>query len=261
MIGVGVMQISIILGFFLLGTVLGSFYNVVASRLPKNESIIIPPSHCPFCQHRLQPWELIPIFSYILQGGKCTNCKKKISIFYPISEIVCGLLFVISYYAFGFSPELLIALTFVSMLIIVILSDLYYMIIEDSVLIFFGLLLIVETICIYGWYSNAIHMLNGIIAFGIMYLLKLGGDFLFKRESLGGGDIKLMLIIGFMIGWDMSIITIFLSAFLALPVSIVILKTKENHELPYGPFLAAAALILYFTHCDIGMIINLLNFY
>lgn len=253
------MQFSILLGFFFLGTILGSFYNVVASRVSKGESIITPPSHCPFCQHVLRPWELIPIFSYILQRGKCTNCKKKISIFYPISEIVCGLLFTLCYYAFGFSWDLLIALTFVSMLIIVVLSDLYYMIIEDSVLLFFGILLMIEAICIYGWYSNAIHMFNGLIAFGIMYLLKLGGDFLFKRESLGGGDIKLMLVIGFMIGWEMSIITIFLSAFLALPSSIMVLKSKKNHEIPYGPFLALAALILYFTHCNIEMIINLLN--
>lgn len=255
------MQYSILLGFFFLGTIFGSFYNVVASRLSKNESIIYPPSHCPFCQHILQPWELIPIFSYLLQRGKCTNCKKKISIFYPISEMVCGILFSMCYYVFGFQWDLLIALTFVSMLIIVVLSDLYYMIIEDSVLLFFGILLMVETIGIYGWYSNAIHMLHGLVAFGIMYLLKLGGDFLFKKESLGGGDIKLMLIIGFMIGWDMSIITIFLSAFLALPISIVVLKSKENHEIPYGPFLALACLILYFTHCNIDMIINLLNFY
>lgn len=255
------MQLSIFFGFFLLGTILGSFYNVVASRLPKGESIITPPSHCPFCQHKLQPWELIPIFSYLLQRGKCTNCKKKISIFYPISEIVCGLLFGLAFLSFGFSWNLLIALTFVSMLIIVILSDYYYMIIEDSVLIFFGSLLIIETICIYGFYATAIHMFNGMIAFGIMYLLKLLGDFLFKKESLGGGDIKLMLIIGFMIGWDMSIITIFLSAFLALPVSIGVLKSKKDHEIPYGPFLAFASLIIYFTHCDFNMLIQLLTFH
>lgn len=255
------MQFSILLGFFLLGTILGSFYNVVASRLPKKESIITPPSHCPFCQHRLQPWELIPIFSYLLQGGKCTSCKKKISIFYPISEIVCGLLFLFSYLAFGFSLELLLALTFVSMLIIVILSDYYYMIIEDSVLIFFGSLLVIESFFIYGWQSTLTHIFDGFIAFGIMLLLKLFGDFIFKKESLGGGDIKLMLVIGFMIGWDMSIITIFLSAFLALPVSIGVLKSKKNHEIPYGPFLAFAALILYFTHTNMETIVNLLSFY
>ena len=128
------MTASIILGFFIIGMFLGSFYNVVASRLPKGESIIYPSSHCPNCNHKLGILELIPLFSYLIQGGKCSKCKQKISIFYPISEVMCGLLFVFCYLSFGFSYELIIALTFVSMLIIVILSDYYYMIIEDSVL-------------------------------------------------------------------------------------------------------------------------------
>ena len=94
--------------FFALGTIFGSFYNVVAYRLPKGESIIYPSSHCPNCNHQLKPLELIPILSYILQKGKCINCKSKISIFYPISEIICGLLFMICYLSFGFSLELII---------------------------------------------------------------------------------------------------------------------------------------------------------
>lgn len=254
------MEFSIILGFFLIGTFLGSFYNVVAYRLPKGESIVYPSSHCPKCNHSLKPWELIPIFSFLIQRGKCSSCKAKISWFYPFSEMMCGLLFVFSYLSFGFTLDLIIALTFVSMLIIVILSDYYYMIIEDSVLITFGIALLLEIFFIHGFTIVWHSVLNGILAFGIMYLLKLFGDFLFKRESLGGGDIKLMFIIGLLIGWDMSIITIFLSSFIALPASIFILKTKKDHELPYGPFLAFAALIIYFTHLDFHMILELLTF-
>ena len=254
------MEFSIILGFFLIGTFLGSFYNVVAYRLPKGESIVYPSSHCPKCNHSLKPWELIPIFSFLIQRGKCSKCKAKISWFYPLSEMMCGLLFAFSYLSFGFSLDLIIALTFVSMLIIVILSDYYYMIIEDSVLLVFGIALLIEIFFIHGFTTLWHSLLNGLFAFGIMYLLKIFGDFLFKRESLGGGDIKLMFIIGLLIGWDMSIITIFLSSFIALPASIFILKTKKGHELPYGPFLAFAALIIYFTHLDFQMILEFLKF-
>ena len=253
------MELSIIIGLFVLGTILGSFYNVVAYRLPKGESIIYPASHCPNCNHKLRPWELIPIFSYLLQRGKCSKCKQKISIFYPISEILCGLLFVFCYLSFGISLDLIIALTFTSLLIIVILSYYYYMIIEDSVLIIFSILLIIEIYFIHGFNYLLDHLSSAIIAFLIMYLLKLAGDFIFKIESMGGGDIKLMAVFGLMIGWKMSIITIFLSAFIALPVSIFILKTNKNHEIPYGPFLSIAALIIYFTHLDMGTIINFLT--
>jgi len=253
------MEISIMLGLFMLGAILGSFYNVVAYRLPKGESIVYPSSHCPNCNHKLRPWELIPIFSFILQKGKCTECKQKISWFYPIAEIMCGLSFVLCYISFGLSLELIIALTFTSMLIIVVLSDYYYMIIEDSVLIVFGILLLIEIFFISGLDVFLSSIINGLISFVIMLLLKLFGDLIFKKESMGGGDIKLMLVIGLLIGWDMSILTIFLSAFLAFPVSLIILNSKKSHEIPYGPFLAIASLILYLTHFNIETLLNFLT--
>ncbi|MEG2322669.1 MAG: prepilin peptidase [Bacilli bacterium] len=253
------MEFSIILGLFIMGAFLGSFYNVVAYRLPKGESIVYPSSHCPNCNHKLSPWELIPIFSFLIQGGKCTKCKKKISWFYPIAEILCGLLFVLAYLSFGISLDLIIALTFISLLIIVILSDYYYMIIEDSVLIVFGLLLMMEIFFIHGFNALVSSIISGVIAFAIMYLLKLFGDFLFKKESLGGGDIKLMFIFGLVIGSYMAIISIFLAAFIALPISLIILKLKKNHEIPFGPFLSVGALIIFLTHIDINTILNLLR--
>ena len=254
------MEISIIIGLFILGTIFGSFYNVVAYRLPKGESIVYPSSHCPNCNHKLKSLELIPILSYMLQKGRCVNCKQKISIFYPISEIICGLLFVICYLSFGISFNLIIALTFTSLLIIVILSDYYYMIIEDSVLIVFSILLMIEIYFINGLNVLLNSLLSALISFIIMLVLKLFGDFIFKRESMGGGDIKLMAVFGLIIGWELSIITIFLSAFIALPVSVFIMKTNKNHEIPYGPFLSMAALIIYFSHIDINLILSLLSY-
>ena len=250
------MEFSIILGLFILGTILGSFYNVVAYRITKGESILFPSSHCPKCNHKLRPWELIPVFSFLLQKGKCSECKDKISWFYPLAEIASGILFVICYLSFGISFELIIALTFISMLIIVMLSDYYYMIIEDCVLLVFGILILLEKLLLYGFDHFINSLIGGIIAFLIMLALKLFGDFIFKKESLGGGDVKLMAIFGMVIGWDMSIITIFLSAFIALPTSLIMLKNKSNHEIPYGPFLSIAALIIYFLHVDISLIFS-----
>lgn len=254
------MEISIIIGLFMLGTILGSFYNVVAYRVTKGESILFPSSHCPKCNHKLRPLELIPVFSFFLQKGKCSKCKAKISWFYPLAEIVCGILFVLCFLSFGISKELIIALTFVSMIIIIVLSDYYYMIIEDCVLIIFGIFILIEKLLLYGMDSFISSIIGAVIAFIIMLCLKLFGDFIFKKESMGWGDIKLMAIFGMVIGWPMSIITIFLSAFVALPFSLFIMKSKKDHEIPYGPFLSIAALIIYFLHIDINLILSWLTF-
>lgn len=245
--------------FFVIGTILGSFYNVVGDRLPRGESIVKPRSHCPKCNHELTPLELIPIFSYLLQGGKCKNCKSKIPIFHPIFEVVSGLLFSCSYLVFGFEPELIIALTFVSMLLILFVSDIETMIIPDEVLIVFGILLMIEIYSIYGFQSFMNALLNGLISFLIMFCLKKIGDFLFKKESMGGGDIKLLFLFGMVLGWPMAIVAIFLGSFIGLPVAIMILHLKKDHEIPFGPFLSIGALLILFSKIDFSWIINLLS--
>ncbi len=237
--------------FFLLGTILGSFYNVVGYRIPKGESILYPASHCPNCNHHLSPLELIPIFSFLFQRGKCKSCNQKISWFYPIFEFSCGILFALSYVSFGFTWELLIALTFCSMLIIVILSDYYYMIIPDEVLITFGLFLFIEHFCIYGLESFFLAIKDGILAFFFMFLLKKMGDFLFKEESMGGGDIKLLSLFGFVLGIEGAVVSIFLASIIGLPISLIYLKKKKDHIIPFGPFLSISAMILLLIHFDI----------
>ncbi len=253
------MVLYLFLSFFMIGAIFGSFYYVVAYRIPKGESIVSPPSHCPNCNHRLGPLELIPIFSYLLQLGKCKNCKCKISIFYPLFEILCGLLFGLSYLSYGFTLELIIVLLFVSMIMIIILSDYYYMIIPDGVLIFFGLAIIGSMFFIHGWYYTIMHILYGIISFVIMYSLKLFGDFLFKKESMGGGDIKLLFTFGLMFGFQMSIVSIFLASIIGLPISLILLKKNNEHVLPFGPYLGCAALIIVLCHIDINMVINFIS--
>ena len=251
------MYLGIIILFFIMGTVFGSFYNVVGYRVPKGESIVYPPSHCPKCNHKLGPLELIPILSYIFLGGKCKNCKNKISCFYPIFEFASGVLFALSYIKFGFSLDCLLAICFISMLLIIIISDYQTMIIPDSVLLIFGLMIIVIKYFIVGYPSILYSLLDGVIAFIIMLCVKLLGDFIFKRESMGGGDIKLMGIFGIMFGYLVSMFSLFIASVIGLPISILLLKKSKTHEIPFGPFLAIAAIIILLTGFNLDTLMKI----
>ena len=247
---------------FIVGLIFGSFYNVVGYRLPNNMSIVFPASHCTNCKHKLKFYELIPVISYIFLGGKCKVCKERISIFYPFFELLTGILFLLSYLKFGLTLEFLIAITFISVLIIISISDVKYFIIPDEVLIVGTLLIIVELIAnvvvnnISVFSGLVMPILNGLGAFAILYLFKALGDLIFKTESLGGGDIKLLFFIGLVLGFDMSIVTIFIASFIALPLSIVSLIKNNNNILPFGPYLSVAATIIMLTGLNLNMILN-----
>lgn len=245
--------------FLLLGMILGSFYNVVGWRLPKGESIIYPPSHCPNCNHQLKILDLIPVFSFILQRGKCRYCKNKIAWYYPVFEFLCGVIFMLCYLVFGITPELLKALTFVSMLIIIMVSDFNYMIIPDEVLLFFGCLLALEIGIIDGYKVLISSLINGLISFFAMYLLKVLGDFMFKKESMGGGDIKLMFIFGLVLGAPLAIISIFIGSLVGLPISLILLSKNSEHIVPFGPYLSIGAIIILLLNIDFNTLINFLS--
>ena len=253
------MYLSIIILFFILGTIFGSFYNVVGYRLPKGESLVYPSSHCTKCNHKLGPLELIPILSYLFLGGKCKKCKEKISCFYPLFEFFSGLLFALSFVVYGFSLECLLSIVFISMLLIIIISDYQTMIIPDSVLIVFSAMIIIIKFFMGGIESIGISLLHSVGAFVFMLLLKLLGDFLFKKESMGGGDIKLLAVFGLMFGFPMSMVAVFIAAIIGLPVSLIMLKKQTTHEIPFGPFLAIAAILIVLLKLDINTIINLLT--
>lgn len=252
------MEVYFYLMFFLFGICLGSFYNVLGMRIPNRESIIKPKSHCPKCNHELKWFELIPILSFIIQKGKCKSCKTKLSLFYPLIEFSTGLLFLISYHSFGFSLDLIIALTLVSLFMIVIVSDLSYLIIPDSFIIVPSIIIfIIKTIQL-GFINSIIQVLFGILSFVLMYLIMLLGNKLFKKESLGGADIKLMFLIGLTLDPIISILVIFLASIIALPISIFLLIKNKEHVIPFGPFLVLGLLIVYFTKLDMKTIFNLM---
>lgn len=236
---------------FIFGLVFGSFYNVVGLRLSKGESIVFPPSHCTNCNHRLHFFDLIPLSSYLFLKGKCRYCSKHISIKYPLFELLTAILFCTSYLKFGYSIETIISIILCSMLVIITVSDLDSYIIPDSVLI-------ICSILIFGLYFYEYktiplnNLLNGVASFIFMFLIKMLGNFILKKESMGDGDIKLMAVVGMVIGFKKAILSLFLASYLGLPYAIYIMVKKNvNHELPFGPFLSLASLILLFVDIKI----------
>lgn len=236
---------------FILGLVFGSFFNVVAYRLPNNMSIVKPGSFCPKCKHKLKWYENIPLFSYILQLARCRSCKAKISVFYPTIELMTGLLFALSYYLFGISEMFFLAIISSSFLVIVIVSDCKYMIIPDEVTLVASILVLILRIIYNPFTEIFYYLISAAALFSTMYLLMLAGNKIFKKESLGGGDIKLMFFSGLVLGFAKGLLTIFLASFIALPISLFFYYRNKDNIVPFGPFLLLALLIIIIFRFDL----------
>lgn len=237
------MTIAYIIVFFIFGAVFGSFYNVVGLRVPKKESIVSPPSHCVTCGERLKTIDLIPIFSYILLRGKCRKCGAKFSPVYMMTELLTGLLFAFCYWKLGFSLELAVAILFVSLLLIITVSDIAYMLIPDKILLFFLPLIIIGRMLspLSPWWDSIV---GAFVGFGILFLIAV-----VSRGGMGGGDIKLFFLLGLVLGTINTLLTLFLAAFIGMFVGIIVLKARRQGRktpVPFGPSIAAAAVIIYF---------------
>lgn len=252
------MELYIYFMVFIFGTVMGSFLNVVAVRLSREESILWPGSHCDNCNHKLRWYENIPIVSYLIQGGKSRCCNTKIPISFLLIEVITGVLYCTSYHSFGFSYNFVISLIFISSLIAIIVADIEYMIIPDEIIGVTGILIILCCLFFFGVEETGNRIIAGILAFVLMYVIKLIGDRLFKKESMGGGDIKLMFLFGLVIGFPLSICDIFLATFIAFPVAVFMLLSRKDNMIPFGPFLAMAAVLINISKVSIESIINFL---
>lgn len=229
--------------FFIVGLVFGSFYNVVGLRVPKKESIVRPPSHCTSCDKRLTGIELIPVISYLMQGGKCRNCKVRISPVYLITEFVTGALFAFAYSQLGFTWELAVALLFISLLVIINVSDIAYMLIPDKILLFFLPLLIIGRLLspLEPWWDMLVGAAVGFCILLLIAILSKGG--------MGGGDIKLFFLIGLVLGTLNTLLTLFIAAVIGMIVGIIVLTARgqgRKTPIPFGPSIAVAAVIVYF---------------
>lgn len=241
------MNIVWIILFFIYGIIFGSFFNVVGLRVPKKESIVSPPSHCTTCNRRLRLLDLIPLFSYFALRGKCRGCGQKISPMYPLIEFITGALFAFSYIQLGFSLELIIALLFVSLLVIITVSDLSYMIIPDKVLLPFAIafLILRWIIPTSPWWDS---LLGAAVGFCVLYVIAV-----VSKGGMGGGDIKLFFVIGLVLGTMNTLLTLFLASLIGSVVGIYVLKkTGKGRKTPvaFGPSIAAAAILSYFFGAD-----------
>ena len=243
---------------FYLGAIMGSFYNVIGTRLPKKENVLIARSHCDNCGKVLKWYNLIPLFSYLLQKGRCSFCKEKISSNHFWIELGTGFLFLLTYLYFPIGYDFYIGLIISSLLIIIFVSDFKYMIILDSPLIISTILIIILKLIYFDVHNVLFSLISGISLTLVMVLVYLFGNYTFKKESLGGGDIKFAFIIGLILGFKIGLAALILSVFLALPYAIATLELKKNSEFPYGPFLAGALLIVFFHYDKFVLLIELL---
>lgn len=243
---------------FVIGAVFGSFYGVVGTRLPEDRSIVKPSSHCEKCGHVLKWYENIPLLSYIFLGGLCKKCKEPIGSIYFLMELLSGALFALCYKVFGISPNFFLAIVVASLVIIIFVSDSKYMIINDSPLVVSALLIFLIKWYDVGIMDTLMSLVNGLVVFGIAYLLRLFGYLVFKQEALGGGDIKLSFVAGMLVGIKLGVVYIVLASFLAFPYAIYITLKNKDNMLPFGPFLVASLLIVFLNMDTLNNILNIL---
>ena len=239
---------------FVAGTIIGSFCNVVIYRVPRRESIIVPGSQCRSCGESIQPWDNIPLLSYILLKGRCRACNEYISPRYPIIEFVMGLLFLALYLKFKFSREFLVYALLTSTLFVVSVIDYDFKIIPDVITIpgmIVGLLLSVFILPINLLSSFFGLLVGGVIFYSIAIITKGG---------MGGGDIKLIAMIGTYVGWQGVLFTIFSGAMIGSIIGLILIltgKKNRNDKIPFGPFLACGAILfILFGNNLIGLYLD-----
>ncbi len=228
---------------FLLGLILGSFLNVCIYRIPRKESISFPPSHCPKCETDLRAFDLFPVASFLYLGGKCRYCGNKISWRYPFVELLTGSLFLLTALLIGLELVLIKYLFMVSLFVVISFIDLEHYLIPDKIIIFGFIVGIGLNIVI-----KDVTLVNSLLGFAA------GGGFLLllavvSNGGMGGGDIKLAALIGFLLGWQKVLLGLFFGALVAAVIGIVliVLELKKRKEpIPFGPFIALGTLFVMF---------------
>lgn len=211
-------------------------------------SIVSPPSRCPHCGASIRWYQNIPILSYVALGGKCGSCKTRISCRYPIVEFLTGGLFVLVYFSFHFSAATLVYWLFVAALVVITFIDLDHQIIPD-VISLPGI--VVGFFCSFAipWLSWTDSLLGILLGGGSLWLVAVLYELLTKKEGMGGGDIKLLAMLGAFLGWKAILPIIFISSLIGSLIGVPLMLVKKADSklaIPFGPFLALGALIYLF---------------
>lgn len=258
---------------FILGSVIGSFLNVCIYRLPMGESIVFPPSHCTSCGRAIRFYNNIPILSYLMLKGKCRDCGSRISIQYPLVELLSGVALTGLYYKFGLTLDLLFYAMLTYSLIVITFIDLGHMIIPNAITIPGAAAGLIYNALITDWeksrdllgafswsLENFFGVLNEVPFLDSVFGLITGGGILFliaflyiavrKQEGMGMGDVKLLAMIGAFLGWKGVVFVMLVSSLLGTIIGLSIILYKKGdlkYALPFGPFLSLAAIIYVFT--------------
>lgn len=218
---------------FLIGISIGSFLNVCIYRIPKKEDIVFERSHCMSCGNVLKWYELIPLFSFLVQGGKCRNCKTKLSVQYPLIELLNGLIYVWIFMAKGFQPESILFCICASVLIVISVIDWRTYEIPFGCNIVIGILGIVRVIL------DLAHWYDYVIGFFAVSGLLLIIYWITKGRGIGGGDIKLMAAAGLLLGWQNILLTLMIGSITGSVIHLTLMKVQgKDRVLAFGPYLA-----------------------
>ena len=218
---------------FLIGISIGSFLNVCIYRIPKKEDIVFERSHCMSCGNVLKWYELIPLFSFLVQGGKCRNCKTKLSVQYPLIELLNGLIYVWIFMAKGFQPESILFCICASVLIVISVID------WRTYEIPFGCNIIIGILGIVRVFLNLAHWYDYVIGFFAVSGLFLIMYWITKGRGIGGGDIKLMAAAGLLLGWQNILLSLMIGSIAGSVIHLALMKIQgKDRVLAFGPYLA-----------------------
>ncbi len=232
----------------ILGLVCGSFFNVCIYRIPRGLSVVSPPSHCPRCGRRLPFWLNIPLLTFVLLRGRCYFCRQPISWRYPLVEGLTGLLFGLAAWRFGFSRELLGALVLIFLLVPITFIDLEFQIIPDT----FSLGGVVVGLAGSWWWAGLAwseSLLGAVCGYAVLWLVARGYYMVTGVEGMGGGDFKLLALLGAFLGWRALLPIILLSSLSGAVVGVGLMLAygrDGKYAIPFGPFLAAGGLLYLF---------------
>lgn len=235
----------------LLGLAIGSFLNVVIHRLPRGESLISPGSKCPSCGYALRPLDNIPVVSYLMLRGRCRECRTRIAARYPLVEIATAALFVLHYVVFGWTPLLAVRLLFASAMVALFAIDLEHHLLPDAMTLPGIVLGLLASLWLPPGIRNA--LIGVLLGGGVLWLI---GEAYYRyagEEGMGGGDVKMLAMIGAFLGWELVIVTLVFSSVAGSLTGLLLIVTRRGglkYALPYGTFLAIAAVVasLYGTH-------------
>jgi len=246
---VSAVQLVLSLAFvFVLGSVIGSFLNVCIYRIPAGESVVTPRSRCPHCLTTICWYHNLPVFSWILLKGHCAYCGAPFSVRYPLVETLTGVLFVLFFYRFGFHPATPVAWLLVASLVTISMIDLDHQIIPD-VISLPGIPIGFLCAFLLPWVSWQSSLLGILLGGGILLAIALGYEWLTKQEGMGLGDVKLLAMLGAFLGAPAILPIIFLASIMGTLVGVPLMLIKRAGRklaIPFGPFLAGAALIYLF---------------